>query len=278
MVNCEITSYLDIQLSKENNIILELHSAFKNILNFSNENLLISLTTSNIPVSPFSIRILENQIYQKISNNIKSIKLNINYPDMFISSREKNNFILYPIKIIDTNINILPLPNQITIRKLESLINPQIILNDWSGNKIEYNLTQLQFAISNDSIKLMRQSIKNLIGLGSGLTPIGDDIIYGLYNSSRVYNLHNILCKEIEYLIKSKKELFSFFSYHFLSNSSAGYIYKPLKDLFIILSNNKIPYRLIDKIKQFGATSGIALLIVGLRISEQRNRHGLTWF
>lgn len=132
---------------------------------------------------------------------------------------------------------------------------------------MRYQFDKIDTFLKNKDIK----SAKNLIGLGLGLTPIGDDILFGFILAKQAIDEHTF---DFSALIKSVEEKTNILSIQLLKDlvhkDYSLYYREALEEFFIQIDIAKL-----KDLVHFGETSGMAILtgfLYGLtKRSEQNN-------
>ncbi|MGB9750136.1 MAG: DUF2877 domain-containing protein [Caldisericia bacterium] len=240
-----------------------IHSKFKNSINFSNKEKLITLGNRNIGSGPSNIifdkkdfesinkiTIFENLFYIndeefKIEKEkIYSSNLKISNFDIQIFNNNLQIFEKY-LKIFSKNKGLIPLIDS-DLEKTENLIN-NFIKRIHEGMKILFD---------EDIVK----GIKLIKGVGIGLTPSGDDFIYGVLAGLTVLEIikkeNNFYLKKLIYENAKGDNLIS---NNFLYYASEGLFFEKTKKLILSIffgSEREIVDSTVS-ILQIGETSGV---------------------
>lgn len=121
----------------------------------------------------------------------------------------------------------------------------------------------------NFSFKLLREFTGRLIGLGPGLTPMGDDFIIGVMGALARFRTY---CKRIEDFFKNLKEAITghlkrtgAISCEFLQYATESCFSEKMNNLLYLFSHRKLEEeklkRTIGNALNFGSTSGIGNLL-----------------
>ena len=138
---------------------------------------------------------------------------------------------------------------------------------------------------ANLSSNLLREYTGRLIGLGPGLTPMGDDFIIGVMGALARCRTH---CNRIEQFFNSLREAIAghlkqtvAISCEFLHHATRGCFSEKMKNLLYLFSHEKLEeeklQRSIRSALDFGSTSGMGNLLgiyYGLRICSALYQNG----
>jgi len=119
----------------------------------------------------------------------------------------------------------------------------------------------------------IRSALLKWIGYGIGLTPSGDDFLVGILFTNAIYNiLSQEFLEEVKKLVKEEIYTTDISTQYYISAFENCYN-DALLDMYqaLITSDKKMVRRSIDKILQFGHTSGsdmMAGILVGLNIKR----------
>lgn len=115
----------------------------------------------------------------------------------------------------------------------------------------------------------IRSALLKWVGYGIGLTPAGDDFLVGILFSDRIYNiLGSEFSEELKELVKEEKYTTDISAHYYISAFENCYN-DALLDMYqaLITEDKEMVKRSIDKVLQFGHTSGrdmMAGFLVGL--------------
>lgn len=268
----------ELVLEESNNLII--HSVFQNAFNLicSNDFIVGILNETNVCTTQSLV--FKNSVF----NNIYDSKLKIG-----------NEFKLFPlneikqIEVLDLTVPCLINPNKISrindnvdkcLRILKKQCNSSIMACYLYGIKTIY--TDMLYSklgvyeLNNKSSSLVDiyNRLQNIIGLGVGLTPSGDDFIYGFLTSLFFkYEYDNKDNKEIikltENLVKRARTQTTILSYNMLRSCINGEFNESIRKLALemILSTNT--ENSLDKVLTIGSTSGadmVAGLLYGFKL------------
>lgn len=267
----KIASYVKNYFEQKENSLFSVHSIFKNAVNYSDGDSLLSITNSTIPISPTSIRVDEPHFYENLFNHAKSgIKMNLNYPILQIKDSQIS---ILDAEVINTRLESLSLPSYNRVEMFADEVYKQCqtskgiiqLFHKYEGNntvlkKIGEIIASLRESIISDNPTNFELYLGKLLGLGSGLTPSGDDFIYGYYAALRTYDIRPEYSKRIEYVIDVGKGKVGDISMSFLKALRLGHIYLPLKQLFQSLSADNNIVHPITAMMNYGSTSGCDML------------------
>jgi hypothetical protein len=136
--------------------------------------------------------------------------------------------------------------------------------------RLRERVDTIRKSIEYNDATLFEFELQKLLGLGNGLTPSGDDFIYGLYTTLRTFNLKPVFTEIIEHLIDEGKNRIGDISLNILKSLRDGHVYIPLKLLFKSLNSNKDCRERIENLIDYGSTSGSDILAGVLFALESR--------
>lgn len=199
----------------------KVHSIFENVINLKYGNRIYSIFNENIKKAPYSL-ILEKNLFDDIKSKL------------------------------DTYIKIPKL------KCIEYECEMPIINKKHSLDKIYKKIQNFE---RNDSIfekafqeRRENKDLFNIIGLGLGLTPSGDDYIVGIMAAYYSHNLNKPkIFKEIEYLAQNRTNEIS---YNYILNASNRLFKQEIIDLIFDIENEEK----ICNLLKFGSSSGQDIL------------------
>jgi hypothetical protein len=262
----KIASYIDTIFKEKKSSSFSVHSIFKKSINFSNGDSIFTVTNSEVPISPLNISLTDADINGRFEN--KSI-FNLEYP--FLIS--ENIKIFMTSEIVDTMLEAFSVPSIDSIRefKKETIqltegkdgiikLYHTTSSDDVLLERIRERVEAIRKSIVQNETTLFESDLNKLFGLGNGLTPSGDDFIYGLYATLRTFNLKPVFSERIGLLIDECKDRTGDISLNILRSLRAGHIYIPLKQLFRNMNSNKDCREPIMNLINYGSTSGSDIL------------------
>lgn len=129
---------------------------------------------------------------------------------------------------------------------------------------------------------LVRESIKNIVGLGQGLTPAGDDFFVGFFPVFKIYNGYhdnqngkwNGVEKLVEQSVRENIDRTTLVGAAFLKHALTGDFSCNLQEFIINFFTRNLKDRpeVIDRVIKFGGNSGFDFLlgvVLGIRFFEQ---------
>lgn len=247
---------------KENKYYI--HSKFKNSINFYNDERIITIGNKYIGSGPTNI------IFDDISMFNDETFLYIN-KDIIQFGTIKIK--IDKTKIYDSKINIVEFNMEKFIENIELFENYVKLLSNGKGIsllledsvKTDDNLfDKFTIKIRNGVEKLFEgdliKGIKEIKGVGVGLTPSGDDFIYGfLVGLSVIEIIHNKKLSNLKKLIYENAKGENLISNNFLYCASEGLFFEKTKNLIISLfyGDEREILERVTKILQIGETSGV---------------------
>jgi hypothetical protein len=273
----KIASYIDNIFKEKKSGSFSVHSMFKKSINFSNGDSFFTVTNSEVPISPLNISVIDSDILGSFET--KSV-FNLAYP-FLISENIKISF--KTSEIVDTELESFSVPSIDSLRefkkdavkltegkegiiKLYHTANSDDILLERIRERVDAVRKSIEY---NDSTHF-ESELQKLFGLGIGLTPSGDDFIYGLYAVLRTFNLKPVFAERIEHLIDVCQNRIGDISLNILNSLRDGHVYIPLKKLFRSLNSNKDCRETIKNLINYGSTSGSDIMAGVLFALESR--------
>lgn len=270
-----ISSYLNTVLSRSENRFFNIHSVFEKAVNFYDGELLLTFTSPDVRVSPSSIVINESQLF----NSIKSLSptgsvCDLNYPLLsFTSASGSFSVSLETCDVVKTEMEIY---NQLTNKDIElfksnvskAIDNCNSILNIFHKYQTEDVLMEkfrtitlsIQKSIAANDTNNFRLEATKFLGLGAGLTPAGDDFLYGLLAAWKTFDCSKKFNKELETVIVENKNEIGIISYNMLDALIKNHIFMPLKNLFQKIDSGKDYIQELSEIESFGSSSGADMI------------------
>ncbi|MFQ1049364.1 DUF2877 domain-containing protein [Avibacterium paragallinarum] len=205
----------------ELNCTYKVISVFEQVVNLKKGNKIYAIMNQKIKPAPYSL-ILENELFLSIKNNISNT--------LFIPyfSVEEFDCTLFPQN------NLLTAKNISTF--LEEIIRPQ-------------DMFEVVFQQKRKTAKL-----KEMLGLGRGLTPSGDDYIVGYM--AAYYAENKGVFKPFEEIAILAKYCTNEISANYIENASRRLFKQEILDLMREIENREY----INNMMSFGSSSGIDLL------------------
>lgn len=199
------------------------HSVFNNVVNVKRENMLISIQNNTVPKGSLSMIVDEEVNFKKYTNRLGG-KVQIKGSIITIGTME---FLINEPEIWDPELKsfskmyfsnkealIKTIKNTILINGKDSGIKDAVLKNlkqNISQSHIEEDilfhriLSEALNSLRNKELNRAAVEISNLIGIGIGLTPSGDDFLVGLISvlytmkqeNSYIKSFYNLLKEEI---------------------------------------------------------------------------------
>jgi hypothetical protein len=261
------------------NFQAEVHSVFSNVvnLNIRGTDTIVSILFRNENDQPGDIRIDSNQLHVIrnfvpgqvvrcqngwIETNNSSVKISLDRAKLVECALiDQCDVDLETIKQALRVINV-------TLRERELLSLDTSLMGKQFYVKISRGLEELKQAISTGDPFVLDESVQQLIGLGAGLTPSGDDILVGLlagFEISKTYdkNLEKIL-STLRSLVLCHCGKTNQISCKYLSYAAHGYFSTYIIDLLTTISNEDSLTSMknaANKVVMIGHTSGMDTLI-----------------
>lgn len=278
----------------------EVHSVYKNTINFIIGEKLIAIHPSNTIKTPMSLRIKENEFeFEQLDISIGEV-VNI-LDDKFIINGHEFDFVytkswnpntdhidinmkdlsLDKIKLILSTMNLYGNDNSLK-EIVQSIVNEA--LDNFTLQESDY-FTIRSFSSITNWVKCIlfnvcktESSLNNLIGLGIGLTPSGDDFLTGLLSvfsvlenkSEEIFTINKALKIEI----KDNLEKTTFLSKEFLSYATKNKYSEIFHELYDTLKKES-KEDIISCVRRFmevGSSSGMDTLsgiVLGMYIANE---------
>jgi hypothetical protein len=257
----------------KNNRVLKVHSTYKNTINFSFENKIFSIHHREVPLNPMSIILdLDQKDFDNLVSNIESLEIKDNkflINKKIVSFKSEAEYscdlgsLVQSLKITQDQI-------QEFYRKLFDFLITLSRQSDYFSaifeNEIKnYYNTKIIELIKDRQIKNIAAKIADLIGLGKGLTPAGDDIICGVLASFDFIgsNLNLNKVRIIKDMIRNKiliNNSTNDLSREFIKYALDGHHSIMISRLYQALVKNQEIDTILEKISNQGFSSGIDFL------------------
>lgn len=257
----------------KNNRVLKVHSTYQSTINFSFDKKIFSIHHREVPLNPMSIILdLDRVEFEKQFSNIESLEIKDN--KIFI-----NKQIVSFKSEAEQSCDLSALTQALKVNKeqiqqfYKKLIDFLITLSRQSdyfsavvGDEIKnYYNNKIRQLIKERKIKNFALKLTDLIGLGKGLTPAGDDIICGFLASLDFigYELNLEKVRIIKDAIRNKilvKNSTNDLSKEFINYALKGHHSIMISSLYKALAKNQEIDTILEKISNQGFSSGIDFL------------------
>lgn len=253
-----------------------IHSSFKNSINFQMDKKIITIGNRFIGSGPTNI----------IFNDISNFKFNssiIKNNDLIIIDDLK--FKIDKTKFYDSSLKISEFNLQKFYKNLNLFENYVKVLSDGKGLSplLENNFVKNEQFVNKFTLKIksgiekifdgdLLGGIKDIKGVGIGLTPSGDDFIYGfLTGLSIIEIIQKRNLRDLKKLIYENAKTENLISNNFLYFASEGLFFEKTKNLIISLfyGDESEILESVTKVLQIGETSGVDFS-VGLIITLKK--------
>lgn len=253
-----------------------IHSSFKNSINFQMDKKIITIGNRFIGSGPTNI----------IFNDISNFKFNssiIKNNDLIIIGDLK--FKIDKTKFYDSSLKISEFNLQKFYKNLNLFENYVKVLSDGKGLSplLENKFVKNEQFVNKFTLKIKRGiekifdgdllgGIKDIKGVGIGLTPSGDDFIYGfLTGLSIIEIIQKRNLRDLKKLIYENAKTENLISNNFLYFASEGLFFEKTKNLIISLfyGDESEILESVTKVLQIGETSGVDFS-VGLIITLKK--------
>jgi hypothetical protein len=270
-----------VKLDSDNKI--DVHSRFRNVVNLKGSSGIISIVTPEIGGGPNNIVVDINDLNQIEEIRIRDGQMYLDYSTFDFSFSKR-----YDSKIRISNINSekllsnLLLSEQVLLKK-SSPVSCAFLIDETRElnfrRSIEIIVKERIKSSFNDLMNGSFNSVKELRGLGPGLTPQGDDLINGIIISLSIYEmLFKKPTVDLRRRFYSYARSVNILSSTFLYYSSISSFYEPFKDyLFALMFMSESVISATERLIGFGETSG-ADILSGFIISLKKFfKGGLLW-
>ena len=257
----------------KNNRVLKVHSTYQSTINFSFDKKIFSIHHREVPLNPMSIILdLDRVEFEKLFSNIESLEIKDN---KFFINKQIVSFKSEAQQSCDLSALTQALKvNKEQIQQFyKKLIDFLITLSRQSdyfsavvGDEIKnYYNNKIRQLLKERKIKNFALNLTDLIGLGKGLTPAGDDIICGFLASldfiGTELNLKKV--RIIKDAIRNKilvKNSTNDLSKEFINYALKGHHSIMISSLYKALAKNQEIDTILEKISNQGFSSGIDFL------------------
>lgn len=237
--------------------VYHLHSGYKKVLNFENENrAIVSIVNASVSSGPGRIRYTKDIDFLEH----KDIALNIHEQNIMISG-EVVSYERWDAKPLLLPFYPKNLSNVITYLEKR--------LGEKEKQLFDENSKVDQMIIQTIKEKLIQKDLEPLLGFGMGLTPLGDDCICGYLFGMSLFEeqLPDIYTKA-----KNKTTLISSeFLYHMNHKRVSDALYRLREGLFV---NEIEKEEAVTEIMNYGSSSGYGILL-GLKMYLERRRQNV---
>ncbi|MBP3891624.1 MAG: DUF2877 domain-containing protein [Solobacterium sp.] len=237
--------------------IYHLHSGYKKVLNFVNENrAIVSVVNASISRGPARIQ-LDEDIDFLTTNKYEALRIcerNLHISDEAIP------YELWKAKSLKLSFHYDKV--QCVIAYLGKRLQQQEQELFDSHSKVD------QLIVETIKTNLKQGQLESLLGFGMGLTPLGDDCIFGYLFGM---NLFDTSIPDIYSIAKEKTTLISSeFLYHMNQQRISDALYKLGKCLFV---DEKNVDDYISEILHYGSSSGYGILLGLKNYLERRSQN-----
>lgn len=222
------------------NLEISFHSRYKKTVNFKVNNLIIAFQEQDLPLTPYSIK-----------TNRSLTNLDSHEVSKLITKHLNNNSIYKNLKIKKVDY----FNKQDFVNKLEKFLKSKML-----NSQILLAIFKKEINPFTDLILDPTNKLTKFIGLGSGLTPAGDDFIIGYLLG---LHLTESISEDInQKLIKAIniKDATNDISRQFLLAALDGHYNEFIVELVSQLNNSKPTCESLIKISSIGSSSGLDLL------------------
>ncbi len=264
----------------------KLHSSFKNAVNFiSDDGRLVSIVTEEVGEGPNNLVLNLSNVSDISSFKILSDKVvEINEFVLSTDNARVYNSLLYNIKYVDFDyfMDSILLFKYFLLRNA-SVLSTAFLLDDRRKNffitPFEKNLYSSIKKNVNSFLNGNLASLKNLRGLGFGLTPQGDDLINGFIIAVHLFGkLFDKETREIRNKIYEFAKGSNIISDTFLRYSVSGKLYSRMKNLILsLLFKKEAIERNTLSLLKIGETSGSDIGTGFILMIEKLLQGGLKW-
>lgn len=258
----EVQSNL-VPLYLKNKRLGKVHSKFQNGLNIQFDDKLIYISHTESPLSAYGINIDKNKLQEIIKMvDIKDIVVFKEGKFIFYSTYKNITLNLENIELIDLRIPKIQISKkEIKNTNLYNILKEYDFEKNIGLNLDDRNNYYIDLLVESDkkNLNLNQEIIKFFSGRGKGLTPSGDDILIGFTTALLSFTEENIYHEWIkDIILLINKKVTTEISVAYIRSLIEGYLnYNFIELIYSInFKENKYVYEVIEKIKNFGHTSG----------------------
>lgn len=258
----EVQSNL-VPLYLKNKRLGKVHSKFQNGLNIQFDDKLIYISHTESPLSAYGINIDKNKLQEIIKMvDIKDIVVFKEGKFIFYSAYKNITLNLENIELIDLRIPKIQISKkEIKNTNLYNILKEYDFEKNIGLNLDDRNNYYIDLLVESDkkNLNLNQEIIKFFSGRGKGLTPSGDDILIGFTTALLSFTEENIYHEWIkDIILLINKKVTTEISVAYIRSLIEGYLnYNFIELIYSInFKENKYVYEVIEKIKNFGHTSG----------------------
>lgn len=254
--------------------VLKVHSTYKNTINIAFDNRVFSIHHREIPLTPMSIilDLDQNQFNHLIGETnkveIKDKKLIINNFTVKVDEADQINLSL------EEN-HVAGRLDQNSLKKFYSHLfdylaalsrHSDFFSPTFSGEDLnDYFLSKIVKLIKEKDPNKIGRKMIDLIGLGKGLTPSGDDVVCGILASLGFMGdqINKTKFKNITKNLKNALDdpnITNVISREFIIYALDGYHSELIKKLYQAIANQKNVEQILETISNQGFSSGIDFL------------------
>ncbi len=245
----------------------KLHSKFKSVHNYTKNNELVSLVSTKVGTGPNNIvvNIFPQQAQQNLKINGQSISIGNNVLNIdLVESQIIDNYYLSNLSDLINKIELLTdvIEDTISHASLGFLLFPknEVFLKTTFEKAL---LAHAKFTVQNISLENLPTIVKNMKGVGFGLTPSGDDFNCGVLYALNYLNkiIKNDISERIEECFQNSIGN-NLISNAFLKYAHSNNYYENFQGLLKALKQNKknLISHYANKIIGSGHTSGSDML------------------
>lgn len=236
----------------------QVHSIFKNVVNLSFENHIITIVNNSLCMGPNRILLNDNLDFSnlglKIGSKVIVLNKSIILENMILHYEDNNLWIYQDIDLVKTDLEKV----KIVVDEMYDIIDKLNCINAFNYHRyILSSSERYQFEKINTFLSLPNLSnMKGIVGLGYGLTPLGDDVLVG-YMLAR-----NCLKKDLDFnlqVLDTALKQTNIISYNILKDT-CNQLYSD--DFKTLVWDTFVNYELKSyrKIMNYGVSSGIGIL------------------
>lgn len=249
-----VTSIDETLLEKLQKGDYSIHSVFNHTMNAIYNNHLITFGTDTLPKGINNITTTITDFYESYCQGdmikVENSTIIIGEHRILLDSKSIHRYQMYKDTYVIAHIHIYNALQLIEFVKKSGI--QSVFKYDEKNITQRYQFDKIAAFLFCPTL----ETAKNIVGLGVGLTPMGDDVLTGYIFAKQAIGKTVLWTEDLLKFAKNKTNAISLKSlYEITSYQYSDYLIRILKDFFI---NNRL-----DVIKEwidFGATSGSALL------------------
>ncbi|GGP10798.1 DUF2877 domain-containing protein [Oceanobacillus neutriphilus] len=253
---------------------------FNHTINFGvNNEILLTLTTNKNAFAPYTIILDQNNLSYFSDTSLfvhKDRRIAFENQDNIYLEKERGQH-CYPIVHLEKNESVVffveLIESKITAEKNDTGCQP---LEIYSKQRIKEKMNCFKQAWEKEDMDMALEQLTQILGLGVGLTPTGDDFITGLFASLYAKSAFPAHFSQLACIAKEKTNPVS---YAEIREAIKGRFAQLIQNIFITILRGNVHEMLIEieQLKALGSTSGKDILwgiVFGLNLFRKEPDYG----